>query len=132
LTNALVAANSLVMLNEIRRERALELFGEDNRFDDLKRWGIAEQELNQNLCGMVVGGASYPTEFRTVSGTATSLYLPNAYVNGEVSVATGKGNLNCIVIDAVANRNFKRMHYLFPLPLKQIQLNPNLVQNNSY
>lgn len=132
LTNALVTANGLSMLNEIRRERTLELYGENTRFDDLKRWGIAEQELNQNICGMVVGDASYPTEFRDASGNATAKYQPAKYVNGEATIATGKGNLKCIVIDAAANRNFKRMHYLYPLPLKQIQLNKNLVQNNGY
>lgn len=132
LTNALATANSLNILNEIRRERALELFGENNRFDDLKRWGIAETSLNQALCGMVVGDASYPTDFRDASGNATSKYLPNLYVYGETSVATGKGNLKAIVIDAAANRNFKRMHYLFPIPLNQLQLNPKLVQNNGY
>ncbi|OQP61213.1 hypothetical protein A3860_05740 [Niastella vici] len=132
LTNALVTANGLNMLTEIRRERTLELYGENARFDDLKRWGIAEQELNQNICGMVVGDASYPTEFRDASGNATSKYQPAKYVNGEATVATGKGNLKCIVIDAAVNRNFKRMHYLFPIPLKQIQLNKNLVQNNGY
>jgi hypothetical protein len=132
LTNALVTTNGLNMLNEIRRERTLELYGENARFDDLKRWGIAEQELNQNICGLVVGDASYPTEFRDASGNATAKYLPAKYVNGEATVATGKGNLKCIVIDAAANRNFKRMHYLYPLPLKQIQLNTNLVQNNGY
>jgi hypothetical protein len=132
LTNSLVTTNGLNMLNEIRRERTLELFGENTRFDDLKRWGIAEQELNQNICGMVVGDASYPTEFRDASGNATGKYQPLKYVNGEATVATGKGNLKCIVIDAAVNRNFKRMHYLFPLPLKQIQLNPSLVQNNGY
>lgn len=132
LTNALVTANGLNMLTEIRRERTLELYGENARFDDLKRWGIAEQELNQNICGMVVGDASYPTEFRDASGNATGKYQPSKYVNGEATVATGKGNLKCIVIDAAVNRNFKRLHYLFPIPLKQIQLNKNLVQNNGY
>jgi len=132
LTNALVTAGGLDMLHEIRRERTLELYGENSRFDDLKRWGIAEAQLNQNLCGMVVGDAAYPTEFRDASGNATSKYVPGAYVNGEATVATGKGNLKCIVIDAAANRNFKKMHYLYPLPLKQLQLNPKLVQNNGY
>jgi starch-binding outer membrane protein, SusD/RagB family len=132
LTNALATANGLNMLNEIRRERTLELYGENSRFDDLKRWGIAEQELNQNVCGLVVGDASYPTDFRDASGNATSKYSPSKYVNGEATVATGKGNLKCIVIDAGVNRNFKRMHYLYPLPLAQIQLNPRLVQNNGY
>jgi starch-binding outer membrane protein, SusD/RagB family len=132
LTNSLATANGLDMLSEIRRERALELFGENNRFGDLKRWGIAEQALNQPIIGMVVGDASYPTEFRDATGTPTSKYNPNVYVNGELSVPTGKGNLKSIVIDAAANRNFKRMHYLFPLPLTQIKLNPKLVQNNDY
>ena len=132
LTNALVTANGLDMLTEIRRERTLELYGENTRFNDLKRWGIAEQELNQNICGMVVGDASYPTEFRDASGNATGKYQPSKYVNGEATIATGKGNLKCIVIDAAVNRNFKRLHYLFPIPLKQIQLNKNLVQNNGY
>jgi hypothetical protein len=132
LTNALATANGLDIRNEIRRERTLELWGENSRFDDLKRWGIAEQELNQSICGAVVGSASYPTDFKDASGNATKFYAPNLYVYGETAVATGKGNLNCVTVDAAANRNFKRINYLFPIPLKQIQLNNKLVQNNGY
>jgi starch-binding outer membrane protein, SusD/RagB family len=132
LTNALATTYGLNMLEEIRRERTIELYGENFRFDDLKRWGIAEHELNQNVCGMVVGDATYTTEFRDASGNATSKYLPNKYPNGETTATTGKGNLKVILLDLAENRNFKRMHYLFPIPLKQIQLNANLVQNNDY
>ncbi|QEM07174.1 RagB/SusD family nutrient uptake outer membrane protein [Mucilaginibacter rubeus] len=132
LTNALAAANGLDIGKEIRRERTIELWGENSRFDDLKRWGTAEQELNQSICGAVVGSASYPTDFKDASGNATQLYSPNLYVYGETAVATGKGNLNCVTVDAAANRNFKRINYLFPIPLKQIQLNTKLVQNNGY
>jgi len=47
LTNAMVAAHAdLTLLGEIRRERAIELFGETYRLDDLKRWNIAVAELN--------------------------------------------------------------------------------------
>lgn len=132
LTNALATANGLDILNEIRRERALELYGENSRFDDLKRWGIAEQALNQPICGMVVGNAGYATDFKTAAGTPTSKYNPSAYPYGETTVATPKGNLNAVTIDPASNRNFKRMDYLFPIPLKQIQLDPQLVQNNGY
>lgn len=135
LANSLVSNNSLDMLEEIRRERTVELFGECTRFDDLKRWGIAEYSLNQNICGMVVGGASYPTDFRDAAGDPTALYIPRNYEKGGVSetiVSTPEGDLKAILIDAAANRNFKRKHYLYPLPLRQIQLNPNLVQNNEY
>ena len=132
LTNQLVTDKSLNLLEEIRRERTVELFAENTRFDDLKRWGIAEHELNQNMCGMVVGDGTYPTEFRKADGTATTIYNPNAYPNKEALVTTPVGDLKAILIDRAENRNFKRMHYLFPLPLKQIQLNNNLVQNNGY
>ncbi|OQP53542.1 RagB/SusD family nutrient uptake outer membrane protein [Niastella populi] len=135
LTNALVSTNGLDMLEEIRRERTVELFGECTRFDDLKRWGIAEYSLNQHICGMVVGDASYPTEFRDAAGNATALYIPRNYEKGGVSetvVNTPAGDVKAILIDASANRNFKRKHYLYPLPLRQIRLNPNLVQNNEY
>jgi starch-binding outer membrane protein, SusD/RagB family len=136
LTNALVTTNSLDMLEEIRRERTVELYSECFRFDDLKRWGIAEHSLNQDVCGIVVGGVGYDTEFRDINGNATSKYITKNYErNGvlqEAITKTGKGDQKAILLDPAANRNFKRMHYLYPVPLQEIQLNPNLVQNNEY
>jgi hypothetical protein len=120
------------MLEEIRRERTIELYGENFRFDDLKRWGIAEHELNQNVCGMVVGDATYTTDFKDASGNPTSKYLATRYPFSETTVPTGDGDLKVVLLEMAENRNFKRMHYLFPIPLKQIQLNPNLVQNRDY
>ncbi|WP_320017934.1 RagB/SusD family nutrient uptake outer membrane protein [Labilibaculum manganireducens] len=132
LTNNLVSANGLDMLTEIRRERALEMYSENNRFNDLKRWGIAETELNQNVCGMVVGDASYPTDFKDAAGVATDKYTPNKYGYGETVVKTADGDLNCLVIMPAASHDFQRKHYLFPLPTQQLLLNPNLVQNTGY
>jgi hypothetical protein len=132
LTNALAAGHSLDILHEIRRERALELYAENNRFDDLKRWGIAEQELNQDVCGHVVGGASYPTEFKDETGTPTELYNPSVYLSGEKSVQTGVGMLNALVISPAENRNFQRKTYLYPVPTSQVNLNRSLVQNPGY
>jgi hypothetical protein len=40
--------------------------------------------------------------------------------------------LKVILLDRAEDRNFKRTHYLLPIPLRQIQLNTNLVQNNGY
>ncbi|SFD96066.1 RagB/SusD family nutrient uptake outer membrane protein [Flavobacterium phragmitis] len=124
LTNAFVTANGLNMQEEIRRERAIELFGENSRYDDLKRWGIAEQELNQPIVGSVIQGTDY-------EGNA-NIYKPASYPYGEISVDTGKGNLRALLLDPASNRNFQRKHYLFPIPLTQIQLNGKLVQNPGY
>lgn len=49
LTNDFVTTNGLNMLEEIRRERTIELSLEGFRLDDLRRWKTAEIELNQPL-----------------------------------------------------------------------------------
>ena len=124
LTNAFVTTNNLNMLEEIRRERAVELFGENSRYDDLKRWGIAEQVLNEPILGSVIQGTDY-------QGNA-AIYKPASYPHGELSVATGKGNLKALLLDPAANRNFQRKHYLFPVSTTQQQLNTKLLQNPGY
>lgn len=131
LTNSTKTADE-VMMDEIRRERTIELYMEDFRFDDLKRWGIAEQELNQSRCGMVVGGVGYPTTFRDYSGNALSAYNPNSFVYGEEKVKTGAGELNCVVLCPKENCTFSVRNYLYPIPQDQRNLNPNLKQNPGY
>ncbi|WP_281225901.1 RagB/SusD family nutrient uptake outer membrane protein [Flavobacterium aquiphilum] len=132
LTNSLVASNSLSMRDEIRRERTLELYREGFRYDDLKRWGIAEAELNQSTCGQVVGDASYVTPYRDATGTATASYKPATYIWGEEVVNTAKGPLKCVVLDGKSNKVFSKKNYLWPIPTGQINLNPNLKQNPGY
>lgn len=132
LTNALVTANGLSMKEEIRRERTLELYREGFRYDDLKRWGIAEAELNQATCGQVVGDASYVTPYRDATGAATAAYKPATYVWGETVVQTGKGPLKCIVIDGAPNRVFSKKNYLWPIPQGQRNVNTALKQNPGY
>jgi hypothetical protein len=126
LTNALIAPYSdLSLLGEIRRERALELLGENSRYDDLKRWAIAEQELNKPLLGHVVQTKNgTPTEYATFKNAAgKNIYDPAKYPNG-VDAATG-----ALIMDPASNRKFSRKNYLLPIPTDQKLLNPNLVQN---
>lgn len=121
LTNALIAAHpKLNMLGEIRRERALELFGENFRFDDLKRWNIAEHELNQAILGVRVIG----TEYETYIYNGKPIYTPSAYTTFGMDAQTG-----AIVLDPASNRKFSKKNYLAPIPLNQIILNPSLKQN---
>lgn len=133
LTNALVAANGLDMKSEIRRERAVELYREGKRFDDLKRWGILEAALNPSRLGMVVGdGATYATDFKDASGKPTSKYIASSYVFGEEAVQTPAGTLNCVVVDSKTNHSVQKKHYLNPISQDQLNLNPNLKQNPGY
>lgn len=133
LTNGLAIANNLNMLDEIRRERAVELYREGKRFDDLKRWGQLVETLNKSRLGKVVGnGSDYATPFKDANGTATGLYKPSSYIWGEEEVETPEGRLRCVVISSSQNHNVAARHYLYPIPQSQINLNKKLLQNPGY
>lgn len=134
LTADFIAQHGLDLEEELRRERAVELYLEGFRYDDLKRWGIAEDALNASRCGMVVGGAGYDTDFRDgTTGEAKSAYNPAAYVWGEETVDTAEGKLTCVVMSKASNHSFTKTHYLWPIPQQQIDLSGGaLVQNPGY
>jgi starch-binding outer membrane protein, SusD/RagB family len=132
LTNALASANGLDMKAEIRRERAVELYREGKRFDDLKRWGILEPSLNPSRLGRVVGDAAYATDFKDASGNPTAAYNASSYVWGEEAVQTPAGTLKCVVVDSKQNHTVAIKHYLYPIPVSQITLNAKLLQNPGY
>lgn len=142
LTNALVGqiitltnstkSHEEVMMDEIRRERTVELYMEGFRYDDLKRWGLLERELNQPRCGRVLGGVGYATTFKDANGNNLSAYNSSAYVNGELKVETGHGELSCVLLSKKADSSLSSRHYLYPIPQHQINLNPNLKQNPGY
>lgn len=125
LTNAMVIANGLDMLEEIRRERTVELFQENSRFNDLKRWGIAEEALNATIFGPVIEGTDFEGN--------DDLYEPSSFAFGEaVKEYTGEGPLRAIVQDPAENRNFSLKNYLLPIPLEEMNLNKELLQNPGY
>ena len=125
LTQATVPAGS-TMLNEIRRERTVELFLEGFRYDDLRRWKTAETEMSQNLEGVWMGpGSAFDQTWQFVS---TSLNKSYTYYPNE-NQAFPLSDDGYTIREAASGRQFQQKHYLRPLPTKQIELNPNLEQN---
>ncbi|MCF0068882.1 RagB/SusD family nutrient uptake outer membrane protein [Dyadobacter sp. CY261] len=106
LTNAFAKANGLDLREEIRRERRVELAQEGFRYWDIIRWKTAETELVKPVLG-------------------------NFYFKGEFAAATV--NLtpdNIILVQAASFRKFDpAKDYLWPLPINEIALNPELDQN---
>ena len=49
----------MTMMDEVRRERMVELHGEGFRLDDLKRWGIAHINLTGQKLGRKILGTYY-------------------------------------------------------------------------
>lgn len=108
LTNAFVSANNLDMRTEIRHERTVEFYDENFRIDDLKRWKTAEEEMPMNLTGVKWRGTEYETKWSDASSKTMD--------------AEG-----CIIYEQ--GRVWEEKHYLYPLPIDQLKLNPNLKQN---
>ncbi|WP_346239190.1 RagB/SusD family nutrient uptake outer membrane protein [Niabella insulamsoli] len=100
------------LLREIRRERRIEMAAEDVRWDDLMRWK-AGKFLNIPVLGMKFVQSEYPT---LTPGT-------NIYLNEDGFIEPYQRTL------PGRNRVFDDRQYLFPIPLEDLVLNPNLDQN---
>ena len=141
LTNALIAPYSdLTMLGEIRRERTIELFGENDRFDDLKRWGIAVEELGFNVCVTYIQYEGTSCEYETIinpKDTTSLMYDESVWSSGlttaEETPSTYAGiaptKAGALIISPSGNRKFQTRHYLDAIPTDEINLNPALMQN---
>lgn len=106
LSNELLNGQPTNMRTEIRRERTVELIDEGFRLDDLKRWKTAELEMPDDMLGVKYSG----TEFETSGWTGVT-------VNADGCVIWENG------------RKWDNKQYLYPFPLDQLQLNPNLKPN---
>ena len=110
LSNELVNANGLDMLEEIRAERTVELFHEGFRIDDLKRWKTAENEMPGNRVGVLWKGTQFETSWANQSNPLDE--------NGCIIKYDG-----CV---------WAEKNYLYPLPSNERQLNPQLGQNKGW
>jgi len=127
LTNEFVKDNGLDMLEEIRRERTVELLDEGFRFDDIIRWKIAEDVLPQ----YIVGGKFIDSETsKKRSDLAKRLTDANGMLNGKKVY----DEADMYVIELKENRRFDpKRDYLFPVPLNEIVLSKgNVTQNPNW
>ncbi len=122
LTKEFVSANNLDMRDEIRRERTVELALEGYRWDDLRRWKIAEKELVQEVKGIKITG-----DWARQDVAAGNIYYSADWQNK----ADSDGFL---LVESASNRNGfdPEKHYLKPIPAKEIQMNRNLEQNPNW
>ena len=101
------------MLDEIRRERRVELAGEGYRYDDIIRWKIAEKVLP-----VTIKGAKFYQS-----------YYPNVVAGKDVQL----DEEGYIIVEKSEARTFDpAKNYLFPLPLRELSLNDKLIQNPNW
>jgi len=131
LSNAFVITNGLDFRTEIRRERAVELFDEDFRLPDIRRWHSAAVDLVSNI-----GGTAYGNIAQFVSPWPVGVkYVGTQYQLGPnpiTPVPTNPKDANgCLITDQTA-RQFTEKNYLYPFSSQQLSLNPQLVQNTGW
>ena len=96
------------LLQEIRRERRVELAGEGRRWDDLMRWKAGK------ICDNI---KTYVGKRQPEKDGKYAIVYPN-YTNEDYSYEAGK------------SRTWDDRLYLRPIPTAELQRNPNLLPQN--
>ncbi|GEM_PF-66361 len=129
--------HAMTMLDEIRRERTCELFAENFRMDDLKRWGIAHINLNGRKLGRRILGTAYTNPANTVNGPSnvSNYYGEPAYnpqtrplQYGMASEDPASPDYGRPIATRAENCFWNVRQYLDFIPEGQRRLNPNLTQ----
>ena len=92
-------------VEDIRNERFVELYNEEHRYWDIRRWRIAEEELN----GKGFHGVTWTYH---IDEDKYTLKLKDA--------------------DFGQIRTFAERNYYFPIGIERLADNPNLVENPGY
>ena len=104
-TEAGMPDKASLSLDELRNERFVELYIEEHRYWDIRRWRIAVDELN---------GKGF-------KGVIWDYYIDE----DKYTLKTKDADFNRI-------RTFAERNYYFPIGLGRIADNPNLVENPDY
>ncbi|WP_158228543.1 MULTISPECIES: RagB/SusD family nutrient uptake outer membrane protein [Parabacteroides] len=105
------------------RERKYELASEGFRLFDIRRWGIAEDVMNQPLLGRMSKG--YPDQPPRIDSYGNAYY--------DDSIIAKPGESSEYKMRLVDNRTFNpNRDYLWPIPLTEMETNAAIKQNNGY
>lgn len=107
-------------LDEVLRERRVELCIEGFRYFDIKRMDLGATELSGMMYGTYYGNTGDDNEITVVSADADG--NPNPIVWDK-----SKGRRACEELKFIAERN-----YLMPIPQTELDANPNMTQNPGY
>ena len=131
-----VTGDNKGIILEIRRERRVELFLENHRWRDIRRWkegqlltryprgayfsGVGEHDLDGDGTPdlVIYSGAQPPTVAGRQYVNIADLNLTGGMSGGEIQVNP-----------QITRRWDEGKDYLYPIPIQELQLNPNLIQN---
>jgi hypothetical protein len=104
-----------VLLDEIRRERRVELAADGFRFDDMIRWKAGKLIENPE----------------TILGMKLTPAVRAQYPPSQVSSVQVNANYYIRLYTSITSRKWNDKMYLFPIPTQELALNPNLLPQNT-
>lgn len=113
----------------LRIERRMEFAQEGPlRYMDLIRWKLAEKVLNKPIYGLLDAAS-----LKTKIVKAGLWFFPSTPEIDEDGIADFKPMYDAGLIKIVAQRAFDASkQYLWPIPSKEVLINPNIKQNSGY
>lgn len=123
---------------KVRNERRVELAGEGLRYMDLIRWRIAHKAIQGNLYGLANVVVSTDVNVAPSGPLMDNVVSKGLWFWGMPPTIDEEGLPHfdhlyeaglCRVLNVM---NFPERQYLWPIPAKELLLNPNLKQNPGY
>lgn len=124
---AITSTNQAIVRKAVRVERRMEFAIEGRRYEDLVRWKMSEKVLNRNIYGMLD-----VADLRTKVISKGLWFFPQTPEIDDDGNAILEPLYTAGLIKRLAIRNFPTKQYVWPIPTKEILINPNLKQNDGY
>ncbi|GAA4809752.1 RagB/SusD family nutrient uptake outer membrane protein [Litoribaculum gwangyangense] len=132
-----VSGTNTGVILEVRRERRVELVLEGFRYDDLMRWKNGKL-LEEYFTGMYFSGlgafdldGNNSLDVELFTGSSSTAAPQKVEIGGVITLSNGT-NGNLVPFVARIKKFDESKDYLYPIPLGDIQLNPNLIQNPNW
>lgn len=125
---AITTTNQKELRTVLRRERRVELAFEGLRYYDLIRWGLAQKALNKPNCGVLYPG----NELIDKVVKPGHWFWPYAPEIDEDGIADFSRMVSDGYVQVCSKGAFSERQYLWPIPAKELVINPNMTQNPGY
>lgn len=134
--NTHVAGDNTGVILEIRRERRIELVMESFRWDDIMRWkegaNLAKQFKGMYFPGLGSFDLDHDGKDDVVIYEGTKPSTTNVQLlklNGDITLENGNEGGNILINLNISKKFDENKDYLYPVPISERLLNPNLTQN---
>lgn len=124
---AITGNNQAELRKQLRMERRMELASEGLRYMDIIRWRLAEKVLTRPIYGMLD-----PADLRSKVVEKNLWFFAGVPTVDEDGIPDFREMAKTGLIRNLVETSWNNRQYLWPIPTSEIQINPNMKQNEGY